>query len=441
MDVHDEALDTLKNIPDEAWEKMATPILKENQVKIINSMLHEQNITSQDTKSSLMKVILDAMKKTKFESDRDDTSLSQRASDVAIGAIQGLLRTGENQKAEFRSTDSRLGKIEEQLNNVNKSLESMGEVTMLSKGLTAIGGLANGIRKWQFAVNEDGSINAKKFFSGMLDIVNGVAVLLPPPVSQITGSITSIYNLFTNGGSPTQKEIMENLFAEQAKMIKEEFAKQNEAIKVMLDASELQSIETKAMGVLDAIASREEFISAYDGLDTCLSDVVAAEITERVNYFTDQAEVYTIRHVFDKKCQMLAKKSTPSDEELPQLKVCAMLLYTEMVIEKRKRHTLSRMIGLLSNSKSHYQLSDGYLRVENKERKALSNWLESSVLKEDVFCGLFNYNMSVWDFLYDDSLPRSLTLSLMATFTDEDKVARINCIDKGTIIFYYFIKS
>ena len=200
---------------------------------------------------------------------------------------------------------------------------------------------------------------------------------------------------------------MNDAFAKQAEMIKEQFQALRKDMRLILDEVQLQNMETKALGLLDALSSKQEFISAYDGLETCLSDEVAAEITERVGYFTEQAEVFNIRHVFDEKCPKLAENATAkmTDEEQVQLKLCATLMYTEMVIEHKKRYILGRMMALLSNSKKHYQVTDGYFKVDLNERRSLKEWLESSTLYKDpfdskslpkVYCGLFFHNMKSW---------------------------------------------
>ena len=348
--------------------------------------------------------------------------------------MNALLRDGEGDKEEIRITEARLNETLGVLNETMAALNFTSQLSGLSKALKAIHAIGSAIDKFNRAKNSDGSYNVNLLVSGVFDIVNEIAEYLPPPISTITGTMSKLFNLFTNGGTPSQDQILKDLFASQSKMIKEEFEKQREAFEAMLDASELQTIETKAMGVLDALESRDDFISAYDGLETCLSDDVAAEITERVNYFTDQFEIYTISHVFDKKCLNLAKKSELSKDEPKQFRACATLLYTYLTIEKKKRHILSRMIALLSNSKSHYQVSDGYLEVLYKDRIKMSAWLNDTFLIEssqDVFCGMFFNDMAQWNYELEDSKPRSMTLQLMTLFSMDDNISQINCFDKA----------
>ena len=259
-----------------------------------------------------------------------------------------------------------------------------------------------------------------------------------------TLSTVTIIGIFTNGGGSekTPTELMNEAFAKQAKMLKEQFKELRKNLELKLDEVQLQNMETKALSLLDALSSKQEFISAYDGLETCLSDEVAAEITERVGYFTEQVEVFNVRHVFDEKCPKLAEtaKANMNNEEQVQLKLCATLLYTEMVIELKKRYILGRMMVLLSKSKKHYQVTDGYLKVDLNERRTLKAWLESSVLFKDpmdsksvpkVYCGLFYHNMKSWDFDLTDEGPRRYTLELLHMFADMDKDIRINCFDDG----------
>ena len=443
-EIHDQAMSKFKSFSPGVWKnlvKPVNPLLKDTHEVRIENML---KTVPDEVKAILQNAISQAVAGTDLGTDRDEEALSQTATDVRVKSLQTFLRNGEGDKEEARNTAARLEKIEKHLDDVKEGLNSMGQVSGLSKTLTAVEGIGSAIYKFQYAKNADGTWNLKKIASGVLDIVNGMAEFLPRPVSTVSATVTKLFNLFTNGGSPTQTQILKDAFAKQTEMIKEEFKNQRKAFQTMLDASELQSIETKAMGVLEALSERDEFISAYDGLETCLSDTVAAEITERVSYFTDQAEVFTIRHVFEQKCLQLAKKSALtlegflSEDEIKQSRACTTLLYTDLTIEKKKRHILSRMIGLLSSSKNHYQVSDGYLRVQNNEGKTLSAWLENTFLDppvQDVFCGMFFYDMCPWDHAYGDNDPRSMTLELMGMFSNRNKVANINCINKGTFNF------
>ena len=74
--------------------------------------------------------------------------------------------------------------------------------------------------KFAFTYNAtDGSytVNYARIGLGVLDILDGVASIVGPPFSTISGPVVAVFNLFTNGGFPTDQQAMKTLFDEQNK--------------------------------------------------------------------------------------------------------------------------------------------------------------------------------------------------------------------------------
>ena len=199
--------------------------------------------------------------------------------------------------------------------------------------------------------------------------------------------------MFLGGGGPSTEEVLKDEFEKQKKFIKEQFSKQEKFMLKLVTKTELESVKARALGVLDALQSRYEFIAAYEGLGTCLKENVVAEITQRVEYFMDQSDGASVKHTFDVICPDVIKKTEASKNQ----QVCAFLLYTYVVIEEKRQEILTIMLSLLANDENFDQLTYGYLAVQEHQRKDLREWLMTTVGKVETYCGLFVYHLAVWD--------------------------------------------
>ena len=215
-----------------------------------------------------------------------------------------------------------------------------------------------------------------------------------------SGAISTVLGLFVGGGTPSTQEVIEKAFAKQKKFIEDQFAKQaqlineqTEAIKGFITQTELESVKTKTLGLLDALESRYSFILSYENLGTCLDDGVINEITQRVEYFMDQSDASSIKHVFDIYCPRVLKQVEYSNVQ----ELCGFFLYSHLIIEKKRNEILTIMLSLLANSEEYKELSYGYLTVQDHQKKAMTDWITTTVGVKDTFCGLFYYHLDVWE--------------------------------------------
>ena len=87
-------------------------------------------------------------------------------------------------------------------------MKSMSKTEKVSKSASAAGALLGAIGKFG-AKNDDGSPDALKILSGVADISNAIASFLPPPASVITGTVSSLLNIFGAGGPSTEEVVKE----------------------------------------------------------------------------------------------------------------------------------------------------------------------------------------------------------------------------------------
>ena len=198
--------------------------------------------------------------------------------------------------------------------------------------------------------------------------------------------------MFFGGGGPSTEEIIQEAFKKQRKFIKEQFSKQEKFIDLKITETELESVKARALGVLDALEARYEFIAPYEGLGTCLQENVASEITKRVEYFMDQSDAASVKHTFDTFCPKHLELGEANDA----VEVCAFLLYTYLVIEEKRQEILTVMLSLLANDEGFKELSYGYLNVQEHQKEDLQSWIKKSLGNKETYCGLFFYHKPIW---------------------------------------------
>ena len=159
-----------------------------------------------------------------------------------------------------------------------------------------------------------------------------------------------------------------NIFSQE--FIEKQFKEQQKVMERLFSKTELETIKENALGMLDALESRQEFISAYEDIGGCLTDEAISEITLRVRYFIDQAGAFAVKHAFNNKCEDELNKS---DERQSQ-ETCAFLLYTYLTIEEKRHEILTIMISLLSNSEVYEELNLGYLKVLSHQKQSLGDF-------------------------------------------------------------------
>ena len=113
----------------------------------------------------------------------------------------------------------------------------MTSVDLVSKSSEAVGGMASGIYT---IANAKG--DWKQIVTGVLEIVNALAVFLPPPASTVTSTISSIAALFLGGESTDTNALIQSEFEKQTELILDEFTAIREHIDDALDIQFLEEM-------------------------------------------------------------------------------------------------------------------------------------------------------------------------------------------------------
>ena len=300
-----------------------------------------------------------------------------------------IFRKSSSYESLVEAVKKRKSFVKAKFQTIKAGIKSMGTSANVAKTSNALGGIANSIGKFMDAKNSDGSVDALKVADGIFGIVDEIGQFLPPPASLVTGAITSIFGMFVGGGAPSTEQVIKDEFAKQKKFIKEQFLKQEEFMKELMTQTELERVKSKAFGVLDALESRYEFISAYEGFGGCLHDEVISEITSRVEYFLDESDVHAIKHTFDQKCpDVLASAKQLDDSQ----QACGLLMYSYIMLEEKRNEILTIMLSLLSNSEDYEELTYGYLNVKANKHESFVDGIKTTFKNTTVYCGLFSYH-------------------------------------------------
>ena len=358
-----------------------------------------------------------------------------------ITKIKNIVKTGflkeKGRQEDLKDKISeKKAQVKKKIIKLKHQIKAVGTSENIAKASKAVGGVLTAVGKFSTAEKPDGSIDEMKVISGVLDIVDGLAAFAPSPASAVTGVVTSIFNMFNGGGGPTVQQVIQDEFKKQKKFIEEEFNKQEKFMKELMTETELESIKAKALGVMDAILSRYEFIAAYEGIGTCLKDEAIAEITARVEYFMDQSDAFAVKHTFDTICPSVLA----DEKELKSQKVCGFLLYTYLVIEEKRREMLTVMTSMLSVTEEFDELNFGYFNVQDHQDKALKRWSSNILNVTKTYCGLFIYHK---DEIWQESQFEKMQ-NMIDKMVPEVKAQESNCAITGQYLhincpkIYYF---
>ena len=290
-----------------------------------------------------------------------------------------------------------------------REIRGMTATDRLSKSADAVGGIFTAVTKFQ-------SGDEVQIVSGCLDLANSVAQFLPPPASLVTSTFSGVFNLFTGGppdpsnqqvidglnntinrGFAHQKNFLEKKFGEQMNLIRVEFQKLEAVIKDefelltdnvrnYIDQNHLRRVKNDALSQLEAVEEKLIFIKRYSNVD--VPDEVAHSIDRQIATLSTTRYSALSKTSFEDLCTGILDDDYGVSKETRR-KYCATLLYAYLIVEQDRSIVLLQLIAVLEKTVLRESI-DGYLEVYHHRKNEVEEFVQKTVLEEEMGCSLFN---------------------------------------------------
>ena len=241
-----------------------------------------------------------------------------------------------------------------------------------------------------------------KIASGCIDIVNGIAVFLPPPASTLTQTISSIFNMFAGGGTTDTATVIQNGFDEQSKLITAQFDHLKSWVEDALDLQTLEEMSFLAEGVLATLSSKLTFVNAFR--DAEVTEDLAREIKNEIQVFNHNTDITTFRLVFSSYCDNIfaayGSYGTNKDKEQKD-NACLYMMYVYVMIETNSKSVVTSMISKLASSGAEYldEIGNAFLEMQENRIDIAKTWLnEHFIDNSQLICAAFRHDNSIWDY-------------------------------------------
>ena len=106
------------------------------------------------------------------------------------------------------------------------------------------------LAKFAGSLKKFGEGNTIATISGTLDIVVGISEFLPPPASDFTQMISTLFDMFSGGGTPSLKSVILDEFENLKIFIVRELADLRSQIKTIVEKSAMDNLLRIAQGIL-----------------------------------------------------------------------------------------------------------------------------------------------------------------------------------------------
>ena len=306
---------------------------------------------------------------------------------------------------------------------------------------------ASGIGKIITAVKGSETV-AMDVTGAVLDFANGIAAVLPPPASTVTGAFSSIFAIF-GGGDPSNQDVIDEVkkgfkeqrkfisskfeeqkkfisgkFEEQNKFISSKFGEQTKIISTKIEEStktisrnikekfydqkmylfeEFQRIhglvgenfrqelirkfdemQSLASAILIKCGEQLAFLQGYDANDPRINEL-ADSINGVVGILDETKDVSMLTDFIEKYC--FPELKTCSSHELKA--TCLFLVQTYVIVEKQRDIVLFTAMNLLQSTSKAVQ-NEGYLRVQGERKTFRKTFLRNILMDKRVGCIMTN---------------------------------------------------
>ena len=144
--------------------------------------------------------------------------------------------------------------------------------------------------------------DAKHIISASLDIATAALQFFPPPLSIISGGISTILNAFISGGSPSTDLVIKDEFKRQEQFIKNAFKEQKRFIKQQFGETAIAEQIIDARSDLETLDLKRDFISPFKQYSAENLEKVASSIVDQIDYFAHRGSAAELRHSFERWC-------------------------------------------------------------------------------------------------------------------------------------------
>ena len=274
----------------------------------------------------------------------------------------------------------------------------MTGVELVTKASVSINAITSAIDTF---IKADGDYKA--ITSGTLNLVNAIAVFLPPPISAVTEILSGVADFFLNGGGGTTDTatLIQNGFEEQAELIVEQFNRMKQWTGQALDSQTLEEMTFLAQGVLATLSSKLLFLNSFR--DEKMTEDLARDIKNEIQVFEHSTDITRLRLVFNSYCgdifQAYGTYATNTDKQ-ERDKACLFMLYVYVMLEMTGKSVLTGMITKLTASGTDYLTEMGYafLKVQEYRTEATKTWLNNHFKDNSVLiCAAFRYDSTMWE--------------------------------------------
>ena len=135
--------------------------------------------------------------------------------------------------------------------------------------------------------------------SGVVDLVSGIANFLPPPASIVTGSISSVFALFS--GTPSVSDVVKEEFDSLKTFITDGLEEQKTYIKHAIELSQIDEMIRISQAVLDTLTLKMNFLNAFS--DTNVTSLVTSQIRDEMDVFGSISDISLFRITYDDLCK------------------------------------------------------------------------------------------------------------------------------------------
>ena len=296
----------------------------------------------------------------------------------------------------------------------------MSKTEAFGKTTNALGSIVGAVGKFQ-ATKPDGSVDVIQVLSGVADITNTIASFLPPPASIITGTFSSILNIFGAGG-PSTEDVVKEEFAKQKQFINEKFEEQKKFIegefeelkkfiedemedqrvllsdvKKFLENTEYQEALFLAKSVQDLIKEKHAVLSGWKDI-TMINDWNTQNLIIAMNALDNTKDISIIRQKLESLC--FDSGIMKVNQTFTKNHACTNLLSIFLDINQNRDLILMGLVNVVNRSPSQKRTSQDFIRLAKTRNEEMKKWIKDKILNPDrdyLACNLFVTNKDFWD--------------------------------------------